>query len=36
MIIKTANLKREFTVGSEKVEALKGINLAVEKGDFIA
>jgi putative ABC transport system ATP-binding protein len=36
MIIKTENLKREFTVGSEKVEALKGINLAVEKGDFIA
>ena len=36
MIIRTENLKREFTVGSEKVEALKGINLAVEKGDFIA
>ena len=36
MIIKTENLKREFTVGSEKVEALKGIDLAVEKGDFIA
>ena len=36
MFIKTENLKREFTVGSEKVEALKGIDLAVEKGDFIA
>ena len=36
MIIKTENLKREFIVGSEKVEALKGIDLAVEKGDFIA
>ena len=36
MIIKTENLKREFIVGSEKVEALKGINLSVNKGDFIA
>jgi putative ABC transport system ATP-binding protein len=36
MIIKTENLKREFAVGSEKVEALKGINLSVNKGDFIA
>ena len=36
MIIRTENLKREFTVGSEKVEALKGINLSVNKGDFMS
>jgi putative ABC transport system ATP-binding protein len=33
MIIKTENLKRHFQVGSETVEALKGINLSVQKGD---
>ena len=36
MIIKTDNLKRSFQVGSEKVEALKGINLSVEKGEFLS
>ena len=36
MIIKTDNLKRSFKVGSEKVEALKGINLSVEKGEFLS
>lgn len=36
MIIKTENLKRSFQVGSEKVEALKGINLSVEKGEFLS
>ncbi|MDA9867100.1 ABC transporter ATP-binding protein [Gammaproteobacteria bacterium] len=36
MIIKTNNLKRSFQVGSEKVEALKGINLSVEKGEFLS
>ena len=32
MIIQTENLKRQFQVGSERVEALKGINLSVNKG----
>ncbi|MBL6903767.1 MAG: ABC transporter ATP-binding protein [SAR86 cluster bacterium] len=36
MIIKTESLKRFFQVGSEKVEALKGIDLSVEKGEFLS
>ena len=36
MIIKTQNLKRFFQVGSEEVQALKGINLSVEKGEFLS
>ena len=34
--IKTENLKRLFQVGSETVEALKGINLSVNKGEFLS
>ena len=36
MIIKTNQLKRSFSLGSETVEALKGINLEVSKGEFIS
>ena len=36
MIIETKNLRRAFQVGSEKVEALKGINLSVEKSEFLS
>ncbi len=36
MIIQTENLKRQFQVGSERVEALKGINLSVNKGEFLS
>jgi putative ABC transport system ATP-binding protein len=36
MIIQTENLKRLFQVGSETVEALKGINLCVERGEFLS
>ena len=36
IIIKTENLKRQFQVGSEKVEALKGIDLSVKKGEFLS
>jgi putative ABC transport system ATP-binding protein len=36
MIIKTENLKRLFQVGSETVEALKGINFSIEKGEFVS
>ncbi|MGB1067356.1 MAG: ABC transporter ATP-binding protein [Gammaproteobacteria bacterium] len=36
MIIQTKDLKRMFQVGSETVEALKGINLSVEKGEFLS
>ncbi|MDC3375639.1 ABC transporter ATP-binding protein [Gammaproteobacteria bacterium] len=35
-MIQTTNLKRFFQVGSEKVEALKGINLSVEEGEFLS
>ena len=36
MIIQTNNLIKEYDVGSQKVKALDGINLAVEKGEFIS
>ena len=36
MIIQTKNIKRVFEVGSETVNALKGINLNVESGEFIS
>ena len=36
MIIKTTELKRSFEVGSEIVEAIKGINLEVKAGEFLA
>ena len=36
MIIKTTELKRSFDVGSETVDAIKGINLEVDAGEFIA
>ena len=36
MIISTKQLIRSFEVGSEKVYALKGINLQVDAGEFIS
>ena len=36
MIIKTKNLVREFSVGSEIIKALDGINLSIEKGEFVS
>ena len=36
MIIETKNIKRSFSMGSTVVEALKGINFSVERGEFIA
>lgn len=36
MIIETKDLRRTFLVGSETVEALKGINLGVDKGEFVS
>jgi putative ABC transport system ATP-binding protein len=36
MIIKIENLFKVYKNGSIKVEALKGINMSVEKGDFVS
>ena len=36
MIIKTENLTKVYEAGSQVVEALKGINLSVEKGEFVS
>ena len=33
--IKTQNLKRDFTMGSETVHALKGISFDIHKGEFV-
>ncbi|SHI49234.1 putative ABC transport system ATP-binding protein [Mesonia phycicola] len=34
-IIKIENLKREFTMGSETVHALKGISFTIHEGEFV-
>ena len=31
MIIETTDLKRNFKVGSETIQALKGVNLSIDK-----
>ena len=36
MIIKTEKLIKEYKVGSQKVKALNGIDLSVDKGEFIS
>ena len=36
MIIETQNLVKTFQVGSEEVQALKGVNLSVKKGEFLS
>ncbi len=35
-MIETQNLTKEYKVGSQKVKALNGINLSVDKGEFIS
>ena len=35
-IIKTENLARHFTVGTQTVEALRGVSLDINKGEFVA
>ena len=35
-IIKTENLVRHFTVGTQTVEALRGVSLNINKGEFVA
>ena len=36
MIISTKDIKKSYKVGPQNVHALKGINLSVEKGEFIS
>ena len=36
MIIKTENLIKQYEVGSQVVKALNGINLSVERGEFVS
>ena len=36
MIIKTQNLTKDYETGTQVVSALKGINLSVEKGEFLS
>ncbi len=35
-VIRLIDIKRHFTVGSETVRALRGINLTIEKNEFVA
>lgn len=35
-IIKCINVKKTYIMGKEKVEALRGINLEIKKGEFVA
>ena len=36
MIIKTENLTKNYETGTQVVSALKGVNLSVEKGEFLS
>src|SRR5262249_3799225 len=36
VIIRTENLARVYEMGEEKVYALRGVNLEIEKGDYVA
>ena len=35
-IIRTEKLKRHFKVGKETVEALKGVDISIDKGEYVA
>ncbi|MCA1745831.1 MAG: ATP-binding cassette domain-containing protein, partial [Bacteroidales bacterium] len=35
-IIKTENLKREFSVGSETIQALKDVSMSIHQGEFVS
>ena len=36
MIINVKDIKKSYTVGTQEINALRGINLSVEKGEFIS
>ena len=35
-LLEIKNIKRDFRLGSEKLHVLKGINLSIEKGEYVA
>ncbi|HMT09175.1 MAG TPA: ABC transporter ATP-binding protein [Pyrinomonadaceae bacterium] len=35
-ILRTENLKKSYTVGKSEVPVLKGVNIEIEKGEFVA
>lgn len=35
-ILRTENLKKSYTVGKTEVPVLKGVNISIEKGEFVA
>ena len=35
-MIETKNLVKEYELGTQRVKALNGINLSVDKGEFIS
>jgi len=36
LVIKIRNIKRDFPLGSEIVKVLKGIDLDIERGEYVA
>ena len=36
MIIKTNNLKRTYVTGTQSVDAIKGIDLEIQRGEFLS
>ncbi|MDE6540731.1 MAG: ATP-binding cassette domain-containing protein, partial [Muribaculaceae bacterium] len=34
-IIRVENLRREFTVGGERVKALRGVSFTIRRGEFV-
>jgi putative ABC transport system ATP-binding protein len=36
MIIELKDVKKEYVAGGEKIEALKGVNISINRGDFVA
>lgn len=34
-IIRVSNLRREFSVGGEKVKALRGVSFSIREGEFV-
>ena len=35
-LVKVRNVQKDFTRGNERIEVLKGVNLDIPQGDFLA